>query len=430
MRSYLLREILSRRNTFWGLGLAVAFGIAWFFAAQPRTVRAQAPGPASTAAGTGSSIAVVRTGRLVRHLRVTGTTEALYSNVIRVPHFPHSSGSLTLTYLINSGAKVAKGQVLARFDTTTELQNQRNAAAQYDDLEHQVQDKIAQNASSTATLQASLQSAEAALGTARLELRKAPVLSHIQAEIDQVSVNDATAQIASLKISNHHQEVANAAALKILQLQAAQQREELQRTSNAVALMTVHAPLAGMVALLPSWNNGTFAPPQEGDSLWGHHPLLEIFDPNNMEVKAQISEADDAVLAHNLSANVVLDAYPNATFTAHLISVDPVATAAMGSPVRSFNARFKMDKADPRILPDLSAAVDIEVQTGQTRLLVPRGAVFFLHGAAYVTQVLPDGQHRRQAVQLGQFDTTNIAITQGLKAGDQVVVPGGGKAAA
>ena len=416
-----------RRWTFWGASLLLIVGLAWAASRRVISVRAQAPAKPS---GASAYIATAKMGRLERKLRVTGTTEALHSLTIRVPHFRGPGGALTLTYLINSGATVKKGQLLAQFDSTAQLQLERNAAAQYDNLQHQVQDKVAQNASATATLDSNMQAAHAALGTAQLELRKAPVLSHIQAEIDQVSVNDAKAQIASLKISNHDQEVANAAALKILQLQADQQKEEWQRNRDAVNMMTIRAPLSGMVALLPSWNNGTFAPAQMGDTLHGRHPLLEIFSPTEMEVKAQVSEADDAVLTPHMAANVYLDAYPHAKFTAHLMTVDPVATAAMRSPVRSFTARFKMDTADPRIMPDLSAAVDIIVQTGRLRLLVPRGAVHFRQGAAYVVQVLPNGRHRQTAVQLGEFDATNIVITKGLKAGARVLVlPPGGSAA-
>ncbi len=416
-----------RRWTFWGASLLLILGLAWAVSRGAVSVRAQAPAQPS---GASTYIATAKMGRLVRKLRVTGTTEALHSLTIRVPHFPGPGGALTLTYLVNSGAKVQKGQVLARFDSIAELLAERNALAQYENLQRQAEDKVAQNASATATLDSNFQAAQAALGTARLELRKAPVLSHIQAEIDQVSVNDAKAQIASLKVSNHDQEVANAAALRILQLQADQQKEEWQRNHDAVNKMTMRAPLSGMVALLPSWNNGTFAPAQVGDTLYGRHPLLEIFDPTEMEVKAEVSEADGAVLTPRMAANVYLDAYPHAKFTAHLMTVDPVATAAMGSPVRSFAARFKMDKADPRILPDLSAAVDIIVQTGERRLLVPRGAVHFRQGAAYVIQVLPDGRHRQQTVQLGEFDATHIVIVHGLKAGDRVLVlPPGGSAA-
>jgi hypothetical protein len=49
------------------------------------------------------------------------------------------------------------------------------------------------------------------------------------------------------------------------------------------------------------------------------------------------------------------------TFTAHFDSASPVATAALGSSVKTFTAVFKLDQSDPRLLPDLSAAVDIEV---------------------------------------------------------------------
>ena len=48
-------------------------------------------------------------------------------------------------------------------------------------------------------------------------------------------------------------------------------------------------------------------------------------------------------------------------FTAHYESSSPVATAALGMSVKSFTARFRLDQSDPRLLPDLSAAIDIEV---------------------------------------------------------------------
>ena len=55
-----------------------------------------------------------------------------------------------------------------------------------------------------------------------------------------------------------------------------------------------------------------------------------------------------------------LDAFPGLKFTAHFDSASPVATAPLGSPVKTFTARFRLDQSDPHLLPDLSAAVDIE----------------------------------------------------------------------
>jgi hypothetical protein len=37
-----------------------------------------------------------------------------------------------------------------------------------------------------------------------------------------------------------------------------------------------------------------------------------------------------------------------------------MAASALGSPIKTFTAVFKLDKTDPRLMPDLSAAVVIE----------------------------------------------------------------------
>jgi hypothetical protein len=57
---------------------------------------------------------------------------------------------------------------------------------------------------------------------------------------------------------------------------------------------------------------------------------------------------------------VRLDAYPDLEMDAAFVSASPVAVTALGSPVKNFSARFRLLKIDPRLLPDLSAAVIIQ----------------------------------------------------------------------
>lgn len=418
---------MSARHTIAASALGAVACLA-LGAAGCRTVAAQGARQGAAAAAvpapvTSLSVATVRRGRLVRLVRATGKTVAAQSYTVRVPRFRHSGGDLTLTYIIANGATVNKGDVLVRFDETVELQNEQAALAQYDDLSHQVQDKMAQNRSAAEQRAAALQAAEAALGKAQLELRKAPILSAIDAETDQVNVDDAHAQIASLKLSNHEQDTAEAAALQILELQRDQQYREYQRAKDAVERMTVRAPLSGMVALVSSWHNGTFSRPQEGDQLWGGSPLLRIFNPSQMQVQAEINEADGGLLRAGVPAIVHLDAYPNAQFPALFQSVSPVATAPMGSPVHSYTALFDLQQRDPRLMPDLSAAVDLQIAAGAEQLLVPRAAVHFKNGAAYVTLIGGGGARREQRVELGEFDAHSIVITSGLSAGERVLLP-------
>ena len=42
----------------------------------------------------------------------------------------------------------------------------------------------------------------------------------------------------------------------------------------------------------------------------------------------------------------------------------PVASSALGSPIKTFTAVFKLDKTDPHLMPDLSAAVVLDASTG------------------------------------------------------------------
>ena len=77
-----------------------------------------------------------------------------------------------------------------------------------------------------------------------------------------------------------------------------------------------------------------------------------------------MGEPDDIALTPGCRAMVRLDAYPDLTFEAHMISASPVAASALGSPIKTFSAIFRLDKSDPHLLPDLSAAVVLEQPAG------------------------------------------------------------------
>jgi multidrug resistance efflux pump len=134
--------------------------------------------------------------------------------------------------------------------------------------------------------------------------------------------------------------------------------------------MVVKAPLDGMVALENIWRGGSMGNAQEGDQLWTGQALLKIFDPTDMQVRTLVGEPDGAILSTGTTAMVYLDAYPDAVFKAHYDSASPVATTALGSPIKNFTARFRLEATDPRLLPDLSAAVIMDlkpVNTGEQK---------------------------------------------------------------
>ena len=365
----------------------------------------------------------VRFERLHRLVRSNGTIQAVNALTVRVPQIYGQGGDMTLTRLIPTGAAVKEGDILAEFDRTKQVDAARDAKGKYEDLRHQVDQRKEQDHANAEKRAADLQQATADLSKAELELRKGPILSEIDRLKNQAKLEDAQAHVASLKRSGHSHDVSEAADLKILELQRDRQKLAWERALSSSEKLVVKAPIPGMVSRENSWHNDTFGPAQEGDQLWPGQPLLRIFDASTMEVEVSVGEPDGASLSAGSQATVRLDAYPSTIFKAHFDSASPVATALLDSVVRTFPARFRLDEQDPRLLPDLSAAVDLEVISKGPALLVPRSAVHYRRGNPYVTRVSGPGHEEERAVQVGEFSDTWIEINSGLDRSDEILSP-------
>jgi HlyD family secretion protein len=294
-------------------------------------------------------------------VRVTGTVQPVRSVMVQVPVVQGQGGNLTLTRLSQNGAFIHKGDILAEFDRTPQQKLLREAQAKFDDLSHQVEQKAAEHKNNAEKRASDLQQAEADLGKAEIEIRKGPILSEIDRQKNLAKLEDAKEHVASLQKSSHFHELAETAESRILELQRDRQKFAVQREQRNTEKLSLRAPIDGMAALQNVWRNNSLGHAQEGDQLWPGSPLLRLFDPSLMEVELSVGEPDGGALVPGAKGNVHLDAFPDLTFTAHFDSASPVATAALGSSVKTFTAVFKLDQSDPRLLPDLSAAVDIEV---------------------------------------------------------------------
>lgn len=293
-----------------------------------------------------------------RTIRWTGMLEAVRSTRVSVPQVTGPTFRMTLTQIVRNGATVAKGDLIAEFDPLEQLDQARQSAARYDDLSHQTRQREADNAANVEKRRLEREQAEADLAKARLDVSKAPVVGDIEAQQNVIRLTKAEARLESLGRTHPQEERADRAALRILELQRDRQRAAHDRALANLEKLRVRAPLAGMVALATFFNNGSMVRPQAGDQLSRNNTLLSIFDPAEMLIRVNVAETDGALLKPDLSTMVYVDAYPDMTLAARFVAASPVAASAgLGGGVKTFTAVFQLEGSDPRLMPDLSAAV-------------------------------------------------------------------------
>lgn len=80
--------------------------------------------------------------------------------------------------------------------------------------------------------------------------------------------------------------------------------QETQALQAEVDKLKVHASISGLVQYIPNWEGEK---PSEGDSIRFGQPVLEISDLGQMQLRAQIDEADKTRFARGAAVDVVLD---------------------------------------------------------------------------------------------------------------------------
>jgi HlyD family secretion protein len=111
---------------------------------------------------------------------------------------------------------------------------------------------------------------------------------------------------------------------------------------------------------------------------------------------------------------------PGIAFAATLEDLSPLGhTGQFTDTVRSFTARFSIQGTDPKLLPDLSAALDLDLGSQDNLLAVPRQSVAFEPGHSFVWVKGSAGFEKRQ-VQTGLRNDLEVAVLSGIKEGELI----------
>jgi multidrug efflux pump subunit AcrA (membrane-fusion protein) len=265
-----------------------------------------------------------------------------------------------------------------------------------------------------------MKQAEDELKRTQLELQRNEIVSRIDAEKNQEALDEAQATLKQLKETYQLKRAAAAATIRIQEIQRDRALEAMRYAQGNAAKMVVHSPMPGVVVYNTIWLGGRMGTVQQGDQVRPGVPFLQVVDPSQMQVRVQLNQVDLLKVHAGQRAEMQLDAYPGMTLPAVLEEVSPLGhTGQFTEAVRAFTATFSVQGTDPRLLPDLSAALDLDLGTQKNVLAVPWQSIGMEAGHSFVWLKTRVGFEKR-SVQTGSRNDLEAVVNSGLSEGDMI----------
>jgi HlyD family secretion protein len=420
--------------------VVVAAGAGYYY-------KTQADAQAATKSSiTSVSTAVLGMGDVTATIRVNGTVNAQNFQAILAPRIlgsrsgfnrggdgpgggggnpggggggPMGDFSLVLMKLAKPGVRVKTGEVVAEFDPQNQLQRLDDYKDSAIQQENMVRKMLANLAAVKEAHDQSVRSAKADWDRAVLDLKTADVRSAIDAEKYKLSVEEADAKYKQLVAESALVEESQRAQIRSSELNRDQSKIEMARAEANVQKMTMKSPMDGIVVMQSIVRNGEFGQIREGDQVQAGQPFVQIVDPSSMVLNATVNQVDAERLRLGMKATIHMDAYPDIEMPGTLVGIGAMAKAS------TFRARFvgeipvriKIERNDPRIIPDLTGSAEIILGSEKNTMVAPRAAVFAEEAGAFVFVQGAEGWVKKK-VELGLPSFTVVAIRSGVQKGD------------
>ena len=300
----------------------------------------------------GSSTAVSYATRPVERgdLTVTVSATGNLAPTNQVEVGSEISGLVT-DVLVDDNARVSKGQLLARIDTS------------------RLQDAINQSRAQLQAAQATVAEQQAGVKLAQASLaRQLQVYKLSGGKVPSATELDSARAAAAQAV----------ASLQAAEATVALQRATLSSNQTQFDKASIRSPVNGVILLRSIEPGQTVAASLNAPTLF-----VIAEDLSQMKLEAKVDEADVGQVVEGQDASFTVDAFPGRTFPAKIIRVNVGSTAtgttttSTSNTVVAYTAVLSVSNADLTLRPGMTATADIVTTEKRNVLLVPNAALRF-----------------------------------------------------
>ena len=203
-------------------------------------------------------------------------------------------------------------------------------------------------------------------------------------------------------------------------------RDRLEKLEEQIDACVIKAPAPGLVVYGSSGDfmRGRTRVIEEGGTVYQRQKIIEL--PNLTQMIAEIDVHESAVdkVRPGQRAKIVVDAFPDQSFTGEVLKVAPLPDPQRGflSPdMKVYKTQVTIEGSHDFIKPGMSTKVEILVEHLVDVLIVPIQVVARRDGKKVCYCLTSKGSEPR-VVQTGAFNDTFVQIVEGLEVGDKVLL--------
>jgi len=342
--------------------------------------------------------ATVERGNISKTVMATGKIEPLYKAEIK-----SKIGGLINQFYVEEGDRVTVGQKLVEIipgATPVEMVQARTEvkAAAYDKLAaerhylrtKELKDQKLISLEKYDQAKASYDTAKARFYAAMAQLRVLEQGSNVESLAESIEISD-------------------------------QDRREIDKeTREAIASMTLIAPISGII-LSRDTDKGSAVIPIS--SAYGGTVIMTLADVSEKHFRGDVDEADIGKVHLGLPARIYVEAYPDEPFKAELTHISPRGREK--EDIINFEIKATVSDQENRLRVGMSADAELILEEHENVLVIPEGAIIYEDGKTFVNiqdDSVEEGM-RKAEITKGISDGLRTEVLSGLEEGQVVVLP-------
>jgi len=407
-----------------------------------------------------------RTADVVERVSAPGSVQAAAQSDLHAP-----AAAKLADLRVRDGQRVRPGQVVAQLSSTQVDSSIRQAQAAVDSAS--ALDGLVPSVPVASAL-AAIQQVQQQLSTTSEALLRAlrstlaalppPQRAQVKARLDKAEQQVATSQrratqAAELAVAavDQQTDALRGALNAATAAQRGQAQLALDLAMEQKAALTLRAPISGTLQLGRASGGGTATslpdlsqlpesaqqavqgltsgsggqsgggpPLRVGDQLAAGQTVATVYDVSDLQVATEVDETDIALVKVGQPADVQLDAFPGASFSA---KVRRIAVAPSSSQSAAGGVTYEVDLVlaagggpAPRV--GMTATADIQVRQARDSLSVPGSALIGRDRGQQAVFVIEGDKVHLRDVRVSVDGDDRAAIAAGLRAGERVVSRG------